>query len=327
MRMNHAYGAFLGLACGDAAGAVLEFFRRHITNEIVEKAIKMPGGGAVKVGSGQLTDDSELAISLANALSFRNPDDGLPIEQIALNYSEWFYSNPFDIGSTCAQAFSTSKKMDTELLSSRMMKNAVQNSIVSEANGALMRVTPIALWCIDQSDSVIAHFAKMDAMLSHPSQVCQDCNAVFCILLVYLIKNPRDSLGAISHAADYISENVHSKVKKWFFEDSLDINGLDCTKNIGHVRWAFTLAIYFLRNNTPYETAIKITLMKGGDTDTNAAIVGALMGAVHGETNIPEYMKNPVIRFDPLNTKNGHKRPEIYTGAKIQDLTYNLLYA
>lgn len=53
-----------------------------------------------------------------------------------------------------------------------------------------------------------------------------------------------------------------------------------------------------LRLQSSYEEAISDILLKGGDTDTNAAIVGGLIGALHGASAIPEYMKAPVLARD-----------------------------
>lgn len=322
--MEFAYGAFMGMVCGDSSGASLEFIRKEITEEMAINAMHMPGGGALQVGPGQFTDDSELSFSMAYALYNKDPSQGVPIESIAKKYIEWFESHPFDIGGTCSRAFSSCTSKD-DLISNKMMKIATQYSFVSEANGALMRIVPMAIWSTFESTNVIVHNAKLDAMLSHPNQVCQDCNAIIALIITYLIKHPYDNVGAISYAEDYIKFNINSKVNKWFIEDSLDISDLDCSKNIGHVRWGFILAIYFLRNNTSFEDAIKQTLMKNGDTDTNAAIVGGVMGALHGINKIPDYMKIPVLSFDPENPGKGHKRPKIFKSIDIYNLTYYLI--
>ncbi len=61
-------GCVLGAFIGDAAGAILEFMDyRKITDELVRKAMKLCGGGALKVGPGQITDDSEMAMCLLGA--------------------------------------------------------------------------------------------------------------------------------------------------------------------------------------------------------------------------------------------------------------------
>jgi ADP-ribosyl-[dinitrogen reductase] hydrolase len=323
IKMNLAYGSFLGLLCGDAAGATLEFSREPITEALAERAMNMPGGGQLQVGPGQVTDDSELAISLAIALYKSNPRDGLPIDEIASQYSQWYESRPFDMGNTCGRAFGI-RPTETNF-ATKMMHQATVASLISEANGSLMRIAPLAIWCASEKDDVIALNAKMEALLSHPNVICQDCNAVYCIAIAYLINHPHDYQGAISHLQDYVNYHVFSKVKDWFNVDSLDITDMICTNNIGHVRWAFTLAIYFLRNNTPYEEAIKSTLMKGGDTDTNCAIVGGLLGALHGIENIPCYMKDPVLAFDGKNPGSVNKRPSRFNASNVMPLTYYLL--
>jgi ADP-ribosyl-[dinitrogen reductase] hydrolase len=309
--MNYTWGAMLGLMVGDAAGATLEFHRESITEAIVDNAMRMPGGGALGVGPGQFTDDSELAISLACALHGKDPKQGFPKLQIATMYSKWFLSRPFDIGCTCARAFSSKP--------SEMEKSALLSQ-VSEANGALMRIAPLAIWCRNEPLEVIAAYAKHDALLSHPNQVCQDCNAIFCIAIAYLLNHPGDSNGAIQLLAKYVNDNITSKAKEWFLYDSLDIKSIDCSKNIGHVRWAFTLAIHCLRQSVPYEQGIKMTLLKGGDTDTNAAIVGALWGALHGADAIPDYMKNPVLSFDVCNPVQGYTRPPVFHISNVKNL-------
>jgi len=57
-------------------------------------------------------------------------------------------------------------------------------------------------------------------------------------------------------------------------------------KHIGHLKIAFMWAFYYLKNEFTYEAAIKDILMKGGDTDTNAAIVGGLIGSYRSVTGI-----------------------------------------
>jgi ADP-ribosyl-[dinitrogen reductase] hydrolase len=56
---------------------------------------------------------------------------------------------------------------------------------------------------------------------------------------------------------------------------------------IGWLKIAFCYSFHYLWKKTPYEKALKDILFKGGDTDTNAAIVGGLIGAIDGFDSIP----------------------------------------
>jgi len=325
---SYARGCFEGLLVGDAAGATLEFFHDDITDGVVRMAMAMPGGGALRVGPGQITDDSELALSLARALlTSEGPHAGLPLDAIATGYATWFQSGPFDIGRTCRNAFALGAP------AARMMRSASQHNMASEANGALMRIAPLAIWATlgptlgptraggpaeghggltEASDDALAEFARLDAMLSHPSQVCQDCNAVYVIALSALIRahagSTRERVAtALRHVHSYLgSWQVHDTVSGWLAEAALPdaLARLDCTLNMGHVRYAFTMAFHFLSHFEmygSYERVLFETLLKGGDTDTNAAIVGAMAGAIfgiHGTNGIPRSMADRVFAFD-----------------------------
>ena len=97
---------------------------------------------------------------------------------------------------------------------------------------------------------------------------------------------------------------------------------------MGHVRWAFVLAFAALRQKIDYTRAIERTLNRGGDTDTNAAIVGAMMGALWGVTSIPASMSGPVLAFDPTQLcsgDNGHVRPALYAPSSLRELTWKLV--
>lgn len=84
---------------------------------------------------------------------------------------------------------------------------------------------------------------------------------------------------------------------------------------IGYVKWAFVLAFWHLRQATGYEAAIRDTIGRAGDTDTNAAIVGGLMGALHGVQAIPKHMRDAVMGYRYAQCKLGHARPPEVTPA------------
>jgi ADP-ribosylglycohydrolase len=301
--------AILGALVGDAAGATLEFFRGNLTEEKVREAMRMPGGGCMGVGPGQITDDGELTLALWSALSeTENRRDA-----IIHAYSDWFNSRPFDIGQTCANAFAAAYTAVhngyTDETIKLMYERIEVENVESQANGALMRATAIPT--IAQTIGEARTLSDMDCVLSHPNQVCCDCNRLYVSAIWWILhgKTPQETLELLTH--EYESLCVTDEVKQWFAVDSLNIEGLECRRNIGHVRYGFTLAMYFLRNpDISYEDAIFQTLCKGGDTDTNAAIVGGLVGSYQP---IPPYMADPVLTFDCQTPE--HMRPKKY-GAK-----------
>ena len=79
------FGCVIGAFVGDAAGAVLEFMDHRVKPEDVVEALKFPGGGVWRVGPGQITDDSEMAMCILHGIggSYFKPESPLeptPIE-------------------------------------------------------------------------------------------------------------------------------------------------------------------------------------------------------------------------------------------------------
>jgi ADP-ribosylglycohydrolase len=219
------------------------------------------------------------------------------------NLSNGNTDTTFVAGNTASTYMAFGNINEDENLVSNVRRNAEKYSLVSEANGALMRVIPIAIWYHDRGYDIIADYAREDAKLSHPNIICQECNAVYAITVACLINNPKDSHSAMTIAEEYVRERCSITVQTWFY-DALRENLLftiDCKKNIGHVKHAFQLAFHFLFYEVPFEEALYETLYRGGDSDTNAAIVCGMMGAYHG--NVPIKLAGPVMLFDCTQTK------------------------
>jgi ADP-ribosylglycohydrolase len=224
-------------------------------------------------------------------------------------------SRPFDFGTTTQLAFGYVD--EDEKMVSTVEENARTFSIKSQANGSLMRAIPIAIWYYDLGYDQIAEYAKEDAKFSHPNIICQECNAVYCITVAFLINNPKHSHSALTIAEEYVRERCCNTVQEWFYESLQDnlLSIIDCTKHIGHIKHAFQLTFHFLFNETSFEESLFKTLLQGGDTDTNAAIVCGMMGAFHGE--IPQNLLDPVMKYDCC--KEGRKRPIDYSVKKMVD--------
>jgi ADP-ribosyl-[dinitrogen reductase] hydrolase len=294
--------SMLGACVGDAAGATLEFMSRTPTAAEVETALTFPGSARHRLAPGQITDDGELTLALWSALHASPPKLGPPIDKVLRAYVRWWRTEPHDVGFTCSNAFQLAQKLlggQIANINEYLAKVQEQNG-ESQANGALMRATAIAHWAAGDKEmpaSMAALAARVDARLSHPNSVCQDCNALYVYACVLLLRGMQPT-EAFRLVGEYAMQTVADQtVLKWLFNDSQDIVALNCRENIGHVRWGFTLAFYFMQNpHIDFEEALRITLLKGGDTDTNAAIVGGLVGCYR---DIPDRLKEPVMKSRP----------------------------
>jgi ADP-ribosylglycohydrolase len=120
--------------------------------------------------------------------------------------------------------------------------------------------------------------------------------------------SPGDNAGAIFAAQAYVQ--VQNKEVSAWLSDAVSGHLPDAFPMAGFVRYGFTYAFHYLHRGTSFEQAVTETLLRGGDTDTNACIVGGLMGAYHGLHGLPKLALGGVLN---CNTQFGQRRPDIFT--------------
>ena len=163
-----AQGCLLGQLAGDALGSLVEFQTpKNIKKNYPDGVRKLVDGGTWSTVAGQPTDDSEMALLLARML----------IEQGTYNQEEarkayvfWLNSEPFDCGNT---------------ISGSLQGYVNQNS---QANGAMMRVSPIGIFGVNHELQKVAEWAKLDAAITHIHPICQQANALFTMAIASAVK-------------------------------------------------------------------------------------------------------------------------------------------
>ena len=309
---DRALGAVLGALTGDAAGAVLEFFGREIQADDVADALRMPGGGTWSVAPGQITDDGELTMSLLQALvEAKDTRDGT--EAAARRYAAGVASRPFDIGSTTAASLGSVRRpehADQAALhgfAPVMQAVALARCAASKANGSLMRATPLAVWGANRTEAATREAAVADARLSHPNPACVGAASAYVLAIRHLIVHANDVAGALAAADAALQPESYAEPRAWLAEARAGMR-VPYTPMDGFVRIAFTHAFRHLAAGTSWEAAVAETLRGGGDTDTNACIVGGLLGARFGAAAIPEAMRAAVLGADL--SRGAHPRPD-----------------
>lgn len=319
-----ALGAVIGALVGDAAGAVLEFLGREIAEADVAQAMTMPGGGTWEVAPGQVTDDGELTMSLLRGLCDA-PDD--PTAAVAARYAAWVASDPFDIGATtsaslgCLRDPGFAAVAKAEGAHVAMARAARERCMRSKANGSLMRATPLAVWGASRDVDRVVAVTRADAELSHPNPACVVSAIAYVRAIRRLVLSPGDVPAAIAEARD--AATADEEVRGWL-EDAVDravivpFSPMD-----GFVKIGFSHAFRHLAHGTAYEPALRETLLGGGDTDTNACIVGGLLGARFGVSAIPSPLREAVLGADLRRGKN--PRPDDLHPRDVPSLVARLL--
>jgi ADP-ribosyl-[dinitrogen reductase] hydrolase len=323
MLLDRAQGALLGQLAGDALGSMVEFSSAAAIRRSYPAGLRAIGPSPVfNTIAGQPTDDSELALSLARVLVSTGRFDE---DEIAAAYARWYMSGPFDIGSTIGQA---TQAMASALRTGGSPAEAGRRAAnrASESNGALMRQSPLAIWGHALSPIELDRIVRADTRLTHPNPVCQDASVAYIIALAAAIREGLTAGETYQMAVEWNREHGSSPGVSEALaraRDSLPA----FLPNQGHVIIALQNAFYQLLHAPSVEEGIVQTVMQGGDTDTNAAIAGALLGGIHGIGVIPAQWRDAVLncRTERERAEVRQPRPEEYWPVDALELAQLLL--
>ncbi|MDU7524870.1 MAG: ADP-ribosylglycohydrolase family protein, partial [Roseomonas mucosa] len=263
---------------------------RDIARQYPAGVRDLADGGTWNTIAGQLTDDSELALDLARTLVSQTSWSS---EAVAAAYAGWYASRPFDIGGTTRQALSAAAAAAQDKAGAA--RKAANRE--SQANGALMRCAPIGVWAIDAAEAAAA--ARQDAALTHPHPMCQAASAAFVAAIATGIGGgDREAMLTAAEAA--MPEPDAAPLRAAFARARAGEGPGDFMSQQGWVLIAFQNAFRHLAAGTSIEDALIETVGAGGDTDTNGAICGALLGAAQGRAAIPRRWRMAVLACRPL---------------------------
>ena len=192
----------------------------------------------------------------------------------------------------------------------------------SQSNGSFMRSSPLAVFARKLTVPEIVKVVTSDVSLTHSNEIIQQAQCYYIICMVSLIKNPGDVLQAFRIANEYLAD-CNEDVKRWV-SDSLKEPAMTGTPNMGYAKIAFDHTFRQLRKeNVDYQNAIADVLSIGGDTDTNACIAGAMIGALVGYRNLPDVWKFKVENFD--SSREGIQRNDpCLDQRRVKDLVIQL---
>jgi ADP-ribosylglycohydrolase len=322
-RILRAQGCLAGQIAGDALGSLVEFQPPSwIAKRYVDGPRRLEQGGTWNTLAGQPTDDSEMAITLARSLvRFGRYDE----EAVARAYAAWLDSSPFDVGATTRQALSAASRARGQGVAAAARQAANQHS---QANGSLMRISPLGIFGWRVPNLELSALARTDATLTHPNVVCRDAAALFTCAVAFAVEEFRSPFEIYQRVLDAAGEiGANEAVVACLLEAARRPPADMAGKQQGWVLIALQNAFYRLLHSTTLEEGVVETVRSGGDTDTNAAITGALMGACYGVGAIPCQWLEVMLRCQPAYGQPDvlRPRPAEYWPCDLLELATKLL--
>ncbi len=282
--MNRIAGVAVGAAVGDALGMPLEFGPARPVNKLVREML--PG----RIPAGRFTDDTEMALALAESLLAQRPLDP---DDLAQRFVTWIEGRPPDVGIHTASVLW--RFADGEPWESAVAGVQAHNP-GSAGNGSVMRCWPVALAYWDDLGRLLAD-SVLQSRVTHPHPEC-NAGSAFVNATIYHLLHGLAPEAAIARALEDASvpAPLRALIEAAPGKDRRDL------PNSGWVRHTLESVVWGLRTTNTFEDAVINVVNLGSDADSAGAVVGALAGAAYGLDAIPQRWRTALHGEFPLRS-------------------------
>lgn len=275
--LNKFKGALIGIAVGDALGASTEFMSKEEVKRQYGYLDQIIGGGWLNIEQGDITDDTEMTLCVANGIikDYKNP-----IPEIGNEFLKWYKSKPKDIGISVVTTL--------RLYNGDWFKASKQSHDLvkkSAGNGTLMRCLPIALAYKDLK--TIEELSIKQSKMTHYDDLAAEACVIYNRIAYKLLSN------------NDLKKTIEEEVKGTKYEIILNKKELDVPPDgfvINTLLWV--LKTLYTTNN--FSDVVEILTNAGGDADTTSAIAGGLAGIYYGYEQIPYKYKDEINLIDEI---------------------------
>lgn len=279
-RIDRYRGTLLGLAAGDALGTTLEF-RSPGSFVPIEG---MVGGGPFGLAPGEWTDDTSMALCLAESLIERQGFD--PIDQLE-RYVRWYREGHlssqgrcFDIGNTVSSALRRFEATGEAYCGS--------THAFSSGNGSIMRLASVPMYYAGDPLEAIARSAESSRTTHGSAEAVDGCRYLAALIVGALQGVPKaellsDHFSPVEGLWDRepLAPRIAEIASGSFRREPPEIRGT------GYVVESLEAALWAFERGQSFREGALLAVNLGDDADTTGAVYGQIAGAFHGERAIP----------------------------------------
>jgi ADP-ribosylglycohydrolase len=275
--LSRARGALLGLVVGNQLGVPTERLGtaqaiREVFPQGVRDLAPPPDGSP-------FDDDAAMALLLAESLEEKGDFDA---QDVAERWVKWMKMDGRGIGLTTQRALRLIER-GTEPFEAGRIARA---SGATASNGAVMRCLPVALRYYDNVDKLIRVSAQQ-AAITHGDERCTWGAAAVNLAARELLQGNQYFVDEVLHRLEGAAPRaLVEAIRRVPWEQESDLP-IAVPGEYGYVVHCVEIAFWCAVHRPAFEEALIFLAEAGGDTDTNAAVAGALLGARDGEVGIP----------------------------------------
>ncbi|WP_151083383.1 ADP-ribosylglycohydrolase family protein [Nocardioides cynanchi] len=295
-QLDRAAGAMLAAAAGDALGAGYEF-----GTAAYHGSPEMIGGGLGGFAPGEWTDDTAQGFAILEvAATGADLRSEAALDAIAANLAEWYAGRPPDVGIQTSAVLSLAGRDATAAVMTEAAREVHERNGRSAGNGSLMRTAPVALAHLDDPEALVEAAMKVSA-LTHHDPVAGGACAVWCLIIRHAVLHGQwpelDGGDRLQQVRGLDSARPPEGYSSW--RSVLREAEQQQPDAFGRNAWVIGAqqAAWSAITHTPVpdddpsrhlQDALGTAIGIGHDTDTVAAIAGALLGARWGASAVPD---------------------------------------
>jgi ADP-ribosylglycohydrolase/protein-tyrosine phosphatase len=269
---NRYLGCVLGLACGDAMGATLQYRRPGQFTPIGD----LIGGGHWQLPPGAWTDDTALALCVAASFLER---EGFDAGDLLRRYRHWQQQGePSSTGQCIGISATVAAALQTE-----PKPLAAQPRTVRPDAEALTRVGIVILFAASLPETAIAWALATVALTERSPEMEMACRDYACLLLAALRGTSRDTL----------IPDARALWRELGAEGRSVLDGSAACEPL-------QLVLRALQASVGFRDGLLQVVNLGGNADIHGALFGQLAGAFYGVEGIPKHWRRAVLRRDLL---------------------------
>lgn len=285
-------GSLIGLAMGDTLGTVAEF----MDPGEFEPITKPRAGGPFNLPLGYWTDDTSMALCLADSLIEK---DGYDSYDVMDKYWSWrakgYRSSTgvcFDIGNQTSTVLNEYMSVGGAIISKDIER------LTAAGNGSIMRLAPIIIATHGSGNSLeeTMKLAQISGRETHYSLMAEAGTALFGAL-IYNAFTAADK-SDIFEFGDYPKNQEFEEIEKAILS-AKDQNEKTLSPT-GYVLDSLVCALWAFMNFDDFESGALAAVNLGGDSDTIGAIYGQLAGAYYGADGIPQSWRDVLLLYEEM---------------------------
>jgi ADP-ribosyl-[dinitrogen reductase] hydrolase len=287
-------GTLFGLAVGDALGAAVEFQAPGTFPEVTGYR----GGGPHGLAPGEFTDDSSMALALADSIA----NVGWDLNDQARRYTAWWQKGEYSVNGRCFDIGLTTRSALSRFLKTGDARTSGDPSEGASGNGSIMRLAPVPIRYAhlfpDELEELVRYFVE-SSLPTHASPQCLAAWAYMGLVLAALIQGvDREKVLAAKWEPLQRLKQIHALHPE---VEEVAAGSFRCKKppqiiGSGYVVKTLEAALWAFHDDKDFREAVLRAVNLGDDADTTGAICGQFAGAYWGESGIPVEWREGLAR-------------------------------